>query len=147
MSVKLLAMLVALLSGLSMAVQGSLNSVLGKIIGLLEATFIVHIVGSGVLVIGLFVFNLGEGSFQKMPQVPWYVYLGGLLGVIIVYTVAYSIPVLGVALATTFIIIGQVGTALIIDHFGIFGLDQIPFTWLKGLGLAFLAVGAKLMLS
>ncbi len=147
MSIKLLAMLVALFSGLSMAVQGSLNSVLGKIIGLLEATFIVHVVGTAVLLIGLFIFNLGGGGFQKLSQAPWYVYFGGLLGVIIVYTVAYAIPELGVALATTFIIVGQVGTALIIDHFGIFGLEEIPFTWVKGLGLAFLAVGAKLMLS
>ncbi len=147
MSAKIIALIVAVFSGLSMALQGSLNSVLGKVIGLLEATFIVHLVGLLVLLAGLFAFRIGKGDLLKIPQAPWYVYLGGILGVIIVYTVVYSIPRLGVAITTTAIIVGQVTTALFIDHFGLFGLEQISFSWVKGLGLVFLALGAKLMLS
>ncbi len=147
MSIKIIALILALISGISMATQGSLNSVLGKVIGTLEAVFIVHIIGTLVIASGLFALNLGGGSFQKIPQAPWYVYLGGALGVIIVYTVVYSMPKLGVAIATTAIIVGQVTTALVIDHFGLFGLEKIPFTFIKGLGLALLALGAKLMLA
>ncbi|MDN5366221.1 MAG: bacterial/archaeal transporter family-2 protein, partial [Thermacetogenium sp.] len=36
---------------------------------------------------------------------------------------------------------------LIIDHFGLFGLKEIPFTWWKLLGIVLLATGAKLMLN
>ncbi len=56
------------------------------------------------------------------------------------------IPRLGVASATTAIIVGQVLTALCIDHLGCFGLDKVPFTWTKLLGLALLAAGAWLLL-
>ena len=79
-------------------------------------------------------------------EIPWYIYLGGFLGVPIVYGVAYSIPKVGVANATTAIIVGQVATAFLIDIVGLFGLQKMAFTWLKGVGLAMLAIGSHLML-
>lgn len=59
MSVRLLAMVIAALSGVTMAVQGSLNAALSKVIGLLETTFVVHLVGLIVVAVLLFGFRLG----------------------------------------------------------------------------------------
>ncbi|NPV53655.1 MAG: DMT family transporter [Firmicutes bacterium] len=146
-SFKLVALVVAVFSGVFMAVQGSLNSRLGKVIGLWEATLVVHVVGLITIAIILFVLGLGKGDIGRLPGAPWYTLTGGLLGVLIVYGVVVSIPRLGVAVATTLIIVGQVMTALIIDHYGLFGLQRVPFTWLKGLGLVLLAAGAKLLLN
>jgi bacterial/archaeal transporter family-2 protein len=142
----ILALFIAFIAGIAMAIQGSINAALGKIIGLLEATFIVHIVGTIIIVLSLFLLGLGRGNFGHLPRVPWYLYLGGLFGVIIIYGVVASIPRLGVATATTSIIVGQVGAALVIDHFGFFGLEQVHFTWVKAVGVALLALGAKFML-
>ncbi|MBS4023892.1 MAG: DMT family transporter [Dethiobacter sp.] len=142
----ILALFIAFVAGIAMAVQGSINAALGKITGLLEATFIVHIVGTIAVVILLFILRLGSGDLSNAAHAPWYLYLGGLFGVIIVYGVVASIPRLGVATATTSIIVGQVGMALVIDHFGFFGLERVPFSWFKAAGVGLLAVGAKLML-
>ncbi|UNC90714.1 DMT family transporter [Candidatus Contubernalis alkaliaceticus] len=147
MSLKIIAMLIAVLSGVSMAVQGALNTVMGKFIGVLETTFIVHIVGTLVVFLGLFVFKLGSGSFENLNRAPWYAFIGGVFGVIIVYSVVYSISNLGVAIATTVIITGQIITAVLIDHFGLFGLDKICFSWTKVLGILFLSLGVKFMLN
>jgi len=141
-----IALFVAFIAGVAMAVQGSVNAVLGKIIGLLEAAFVVHAVGMAVLILALLVLRFGHGNFGSLSQAPWYLYLGGLLGVIIICGVVASIPRLGVAIATTAIIVGQVGTALVIDHFGLFGLEKAPFTWMKAAGIALLALGARFML-
>ncbi len=146
MGYDLIAMLVAVLAGLTMALQGALNSILGKVVGLLEATFIVHVIGTVTVLLGLFVLGLGKGDLIKLPQAPWYTLIGGVLGVLIVYGVVFSIPKLGVAIATTAIIVGQVSTALAIDHFGLFGLDRVPFSWIKVIGVLLLAAGARLML-
>lgn len=146
MGYNIAAMLAALLAGLTMALQGSLNSILGKVVGLLEATLIVHVIGTLTVIAGLFVLGLGQGNLAKLPEAPWYSLAGGVLGVLIVYGVVFSIPKLGVAVATTAIIVGQVSTALAIDHFGLFGLDKIPFSWVKGAGVLLLAAGARLML-
>ncbi|MBS4031861.1 MAG: DMT family transporter [Clostridiales bacterium] len=142
----LIALLLAFIAGISMAVQGSLNAGLGKIIGLLEATFTVHVIGTVAIFFALFLLRLGKGNLGEIPNAPWYLYLGGLISVVIIYAVLSSIATVGVATATTAIIVGQVGTALLIDHLGCFGLERIPFTWLKAVGVLFLALGAKFML-
>ena len=142
----MLPLLLALISGVLMAVQGSLNTALSKVVGLLETTFIVHVTGTILLVVLLFVFPMGKGDLSVLSEAPWYAYLGGLVGVGIIYLVAASIPAVGVANATTAIIIGQVLTAIIIDHFGLFGLEKVACSWNQIIGLILLVVGAKLLL-
>lgn len=142
----LTALALALTSGVLMAVQGSLNTALSKAIGLLEATFVVHITGTAGVMVVLFLFKLGKGNLAAWSTAPWYAYLGGLVGVAIIYLVAASIPQVGMANATTAIIVGQVLTAIAIDHFGGFGLDRAPCTWGQLAGLVLLAIGAKMLL-
>lgn len=128
-----------------MAIQGSFNTALGKVIGLLEATFVVHIVGS-LSILLLLMCGIGEGQWKMMNRAPWYTYLGGILGVLIVYGVVSSISKVGVAAATTAIIVGQISTAALVDHFGWFGLTPIPFNIWKGVGLVLMAISAWLLL-
>ena len=140
------AMLIAMISGISMALQGSLNAVLGKYVGQIEATLFVHIIGAAVVMM-IVLAGLGQGDIANYATAPWYAYLGGLISVLIIYGVIASIPKVGVALATTAIIVGQVSTALLIDHFGLFGLKKVPFSWEKLVGLVLLAAGARFMLN
>ena len=140
------ALALALISGILMAIQGSLNATLSKVIGLIETTFVVHITGTIILLILLFVVKMGTGDLYAFQQAPWYSYLGGLLGVFIIYLVAASIPKVGMANATTAIIVGQVLTAIIIDHFGGFGLERMTIGWNDLTGLILLAIGAYLLL-
>ncbi|MGI6096716.1 MAG: DMT family transporter [Dethiobacteria bacterium] len=145
MSLKIIALIIAALAGGLMAVQGSLNTALAKFVGLSGATFIVHLIG--VVAIALFlIIGIGEAKLGSYLRAPWYAYLGGLFSVLIIYAVAYSIRHIGVAKATTAIILAQVSTALLVDHFGFFGLKEICFTLYKGLGVLLLAGGAYLML-
>ena len=129
-----------------MAIQGSMNTALSKIIGLLETTFVVHVIGTIVVVILLFALQMGKGNLQAIGEAPWYSYLGGVISVGIIYLVAASISKVGVANATTAIIVGQVATAIIIDHFGVFGLERVPYGWNQLIGLVFLVFGANLLL-
>lgn len=142
-----LFLIVALISGVAMAVQGSLNSVLRKVVGIWEATFVVHVIATSLVAVIIFIFHLNKGNFGDLVDAPWYTYLGGILNVIILYGVVMSIPELGVANATTAIIVGQVTTAVIIDHFGFWGLETIPFQWIKLVGIALLALGARILLN
>jgi transporter family-2 protein len=145
-TVNMLAIILAIVAGIAMAVQGSMNSGLAKIIGLLESTLIVHGTATIVTLLLIFVLKLEKGDFSKVGQAPWYLYLGGLIGVLITYGVVASIPKLGVANATTLIIAGQVSAAFLIDYLGLFGLERIGFTWYKLLGLGLLAVGTRVLL-
>jgi transporter family-2 protein len=71
--------------------------------------------------------------------------LGGLLSVAIIALVAFSISKIGVCNATTAIIVGQVGVAVIIDHFGLLGVQRISWNPWQVLGLVLFAAGAKLL--
>ena len=142
-----LPLIIAALSGVAMAIQGTLNSYMSKIIGQLEATFMVHIIGLFAVVIVLFGFKLGQGQLGKLGQVPWYGYMGGIISVLIIYGVVASMPKVGVANATTAIIVGQVTAALIIDSTGLLGFAKCPISWMKILGVVLMAAGAKLMLA
>uniref|UniRef100_A0A7C2E3H2 DMT family transporter n=1 Tax=Ammonifex degensii TaxID=42838 RepID=A0A7C2E3H2_9THEO len=138
------SLLLAAASGAVMAVQGSVNALLGKISGLWEATFVVHAVGAAFA--GMLLLFLKSGGFSRLGQAPWYAWIGGILGVLIIYGVARSIPQVGVAPATTAIILGQVLTATVIDHFGLLGMTRLPFNYWRILGCVFLASGAWFLL-
>lgn len=137
---------VAALSGAAMALQGTLNSALGKVVGILESTLIVHLVGSIITLLIILLLGVGFGNLGKMAQAPWYVYLGGVLNVAIIYAVVRSIPQIGVGNATTAIIVAQISTAILIDCLGAFGMKKYEFHYIDLLGIALLAVGAKILL-
>jgi len=147
MTETLLALLSACVSGSAMAIQGTLNSALSKVLGLLQASWIVHLTGLLVLTVLIAGAGISWPGLGALKSARWHTLLGGPLNVVIVYLVIISIPRVGVARATTAIIVGQVATAGIIDHFGLLGVKPVTFSLIKGLGLALLAVGAKLLLS
>ncbi len=62
MEIPAFALIIAAAAGAAMALQGSLNAALGRIIGMLETTFVVHIVGIFVIATALYLFRLGTGS-------------------------------------------------------------------------------------
>ena len=146
MKLAVIAFFLAALAGSAMAVQGALNSALGKKIGLLEATLIVLLIGTLTALLALYPLGLGKGNLAHLLQVPWYYLSGGVLIVLITYGVVASIPRLGVANATTAIVAAQIITAVILDHFGVFGLQAIPFSLWRVAGFVLMAVGTRLML-
>lgn len=128
-----------------MAIQGTFNSILGKTIGLLEGTFSVHFIGT--VTAGILLLVWGNGHWEKAGEVPWFAWLGGLIGVGIIVGVTVSIPRLGVGMATTAIVAAQLLTAYSIDHFGLFGMEQIPFNYYKLFGILLLVLGSKLLMN
>ena len=73
MTGRITALSIAALAGALMALQGSLNSNLGKLAGLWEATFLVQITGT-LLTVTLLPL-VGNGSLQKLWSAPWYTWL------------------------------------------------------------------------
>ena len=139
-----LPFLVAAISGIAMAIQGTINSSLSIKTSLLSATLVVHIIGTIVALIAALAWRSPLLKYHWV-SVPWYLYLGGILSVLIVGLVAVSIPKVGVCNATTAIIIGQVSMAVLIDHFGSFGMCRLPWTPWQLVGVGLFAAGAKLL--
>lgn len=139
-----LPFLVAAISGIAMAIQGTINSALNHKTSLLSATLVVHIIGTLVALVIVLAWRVPLLKYNWL-SVPWYLYLGGILSVLIVGLVAVSIPKVGVCNATTAIIIGQVSMAVLIDHFGWFSMARLPWTSSQLIGIVLFAAGAKLL--
>ncbi len=136
---------IAALSGAAMALQGTLNAALGKIVGIWESTLIVHLVGTITSLLIILVLGIGFGSLGKVGSAPWYAYLGGILNVLIIYAVVRTMPQIGVGNATTAIIVAQLITALVIDSSGAFGMKKVAFHYIDILGIVLLAIGARIL--
>lgn len=136
--------LIAAISGITMAIQGTINSELYQKTTLLAATLVVHLIGTIVALVAVVIARVPVFKYNWF-SIPWYLYLGGVLSVIIIGLVALSIPKIGVCNATTAIIIGQVGAALIIDHLGLFGAERLSWNPWQIAGLFLFAAGAKLL--
>ncbi len=146
---ELYALAVAALAGSLMAWQGGVNSLLQREVNLMPATLLVHLIGTvtAAAVVGYRLFRETESfHLAQLAEAPLYSYLGGILSVAIIGAVAYSIATSGAALATTAIIVGQVLTAALIDHLGLFRLREVSFSLHRLAGVVLLAAGAWFLL-
>ncbi|MBS6160957.1 MAG: DMT family transporter [Firmicutes bacterium] len=132
--------LVALLSGALMSVQGVFNTELTKQSSLWVSTGWVQF--SALLVcIAAWLFT-GRQSIGALVRVEHkYILLGGVIGAFITITVIQSMSALGPAKAAMLIVVAQLAVAYLIELMGLFGVDKVGFQWRKLLGMGIAIVG------
>ena len=132
--------LIALVSGTLMSIQGVFNTEVTKQTSLWVSTGWVQL--SAFLVCILAWIFTGRESISALWQVePKYTLLGGVIGAFITITVIQSMGSLGPAKAAMLIVISQLVIAYVIELFGWFGVDKQPFAWRKVLGMLIAIVG------
>ncbi len=137
--VTLIGILFSLLAGIFISLQGVFNSRVSDKIGIWETTTFIHATG--------FIFALiitliwGTGTFRKINEVNKIYLIGGILGVIIVFSVMKAISLLGVTFSISLLLISQILVSAIIDTFGLFGSPKIKFDFTKPLGVLLMIFG------
>ena len=135
----------ALFAGVLMAVQAPTNALLGKASGSpVVAAFISFIVGT-VALGALVTASSGRLFAPELRSVPWYAWLGGLYGAFFVAIAAFGAPKVGVGPLLTAAIGGQLIGAIILDHYGLFGLARQPVSIEKVGGVLLVLIGAWLV--
>lgn len=122
-----------------MSIQGVFNTRVQEKLGIWEATTIVQ--GTGFLLTLVLLYFLGNGNFRAIKDVNKLYLLGGLIGVIITWSVIKSVGTLGPAVGISTILIAQLLAAGLISKFGLFGSEKIPFGLKEMLGIAIMIVG------
>lgn len=146
MSGNVLATGLAVAAGLAGSIQVALMSRLGERIGVLEALgFSAALTGVLAVLILLLAHHSLDG-FDRAVHQPWWMLLGGVMGLLIVFTVTYAGPRIGVAATVGILIAGQLAMGAAIDRWGLFGSERIALHWPRLLGIVLLAVGAALSL-
>ncbi|MCZ6756320.1 MAG: DMT family transporter, partial [Gemmatimonadetes bacterium] len=91
----LLPVIIGLLGGVAIGLQNPLASLMGQRVGILQGAFIIHL-GGAILAGGLLLVVPG-GNLAAWRSVPWYALGAGALGVVLVSTISFAIPRIGVA--------------------------------------------------
>lgn len=144
MSVIVLAIVIGLLGGLAVAFQNPLAGMLGTRLGVVESAFIIHL--GGLIAASIVLLAIRGGSIGEWRTAPWYALAAGVLGVVFIVSLSYTIPKLGVASTVTLIVLAQLTIGAVLDHFGLLGVAVRAFDLGRALGIMALFAGTWLML-
>jgi bacterial/archaeal transporter family-2 protein len=146
MAKELIIIFVAALAGAALPLQAVINARLSPILGApLWASFLSFTVGAIVLfaiaMSGVIVGWIPVPTFSNVLRAPWWIWAGGFLGATYVTIALIMASKLGAGTLVAVIVSGQLMAALLIDHFGAFGLPLRPVTPLRLIGVFFLITG------
>ena len=125
---------IALVGGMAVTLQGQFMGQMDRNIGTAESVFITY--GIGAVLAGLMMLMLkGVALSTAFTAVPTYTFISGILGLIIVASIGYTVPRLGVTTALTLVLVGQYFLATLMDNNGWFGtpIREIGFKQISGL--------------
>lgn len=144
MSEFMLVIIVAIVGGLAQTLQAQVVGLIDKQIGTMTAVAISSISGAVVIIaIGLL---SGGIQIAAWRSVPWYAYTAGLLGLVIVGSLGFTVQRVGLVTAFTVFVAAQLLSGALIDHFGLLGALGRPLDWSRLAGSACLLVGVWLVL-
>ncbi|MBE7472557.1 MAG: EamA-like transporter family protein [Anaerolineae bacterium] len=138
-----LTILIGLLGGVSVGLQGPIAGAMSQRVGSSASSFIVHI--SGAILSGLLLAARGGETIQNWRGLPWYMLGSGVFGLILYLTLTHTLPRLGATTAVTLIIVGQLVMGMLIDQFGWFGVEVRPIDGWRLAAVVLLLAGGYLM--
>lgn len=136
-------LLIIFAAGAAATVQPPINARLAERIGVIHSATVSFLVGSLVLLV--LALTTGKGSFRALGSVEWWQLSGGLFGAFFVAMTIVAVPRLGTGAVMAALIGAQLVTGLIFDHYGFFGMRQIPFDLSRVAGVFLLLVGVALI--
>lgn len=135
--------LTMLAAGIGIPVLAALNAGLGTRLGSpVAAAAILFVVAlcTTLLVLAL----KGAPALADVVTVPKHLFLAGLLVAFYILSITFIAPKFGVGNAVFFVLLGQLISAALIDHFGLFGARINPLSLSRGAGIALMAAGVFL---
>lgn len=136
-----MGLLIAIISGALMSIQGVLNTGVTKQTSIWVSSSFVQLTAFLVCLAAWFITGR-ESSFGALFKIDnKYMLLGGVIGAFITYTVVKSVDTLGPARAIMLIVTSQLIMAYAIEIFGIFGIERVRLEWRKLIGLVLIIGG------
>ena len=141
-----LAYLLGIVAGFGITLQVGMNSRLRTLLQSANtAALISFMVGTLALVTLFVVTRVPVPDRSVISSVPWWAWLGGLMGAFYVAISTVVASQLGTAALLALGLLGQLSLALAADHYGWMGLPEHPITLTRLAGVALLAGGVWLI--
>ncbi|NNK77438.1 MAG: DMT family transporter [Litoreibacter sp.] len=135
--------LIMLLAGIGIPLLAALNANLGRVIGAPAAASVAlfSVALACTIVVTLLT---GPQALAKLPLAPKHLFLAGALVAFYVLSITWIAPHFGIGNAIFFVLFGQLLSAAVIDHFGLFGATQSGMTLTRGAGIGVMGLGVFL---
>ncbi len=138
--------LLTFLVGMLLAAQPAINATVGNATGHPLNGALISVVITFLLLLAATLLVRGTvPSLHAVASLPNWTYLGGAIGAIFLFVSLLVIPKIGAATAITTLIAGQLIAALLLDHFGAFGLAERAITPIRIFGVLLLAAGVYIV--
>ena len=138
------AVILTAVVGALIALQAPINAGLGKATGSFPAALISFTIGVLVL-LAIVVVSGQAGNVGEATEVRWYYLLGGVLGAAYVTAALVTVPTIGAGGVAAGTITGQLVASVALDRAGVLGLDEVPITIERALGVGLLLAGTFLI--
>lgn len=139
-----LAVILTAGAGGLIALQPPINAGLGRVTGSLPAAFASFLIGT-IALAAIVVLSGKAGGLSSTFDVRWYYLVGGLLGAVYVTNALIAVDVIGAGGVAALTVTGQLVASVAIDRFGLFGLDQVPLSPERVVGVVLLLAGTVLV--
>jgi bacterial/archaeal transporter family-2 protein len=140
------AVALSIVAGMAGSLQVAVMSRFGDRIGILEALAFSALGTAALTAFVLIVVRHSFDGYAAAARQPPWLWLGAVMGAIVVFTITFAGPRLGTAATIGLLIAGQLAMGAAIDRFGLFGLDRIALHWPRLVGIVLLGAGAALSL-
>ncbi|AFY34060.1 DMT family transporter [Calothrix sp. PCC 7507] len=139
-------LLAALAGGAVLPVQVALNTLLRRYVGEpMQVTFISYLAGTLTSLVICFFAQYPLPATATLTQTSWWMWVGGCLGTLYVWSTIFATPKIGAALALSLTIAGQMIAALLLDHYGALGLTKYTASPTRIAGVVLVVLGVSLV--
>ncbi len=135
---------VMLAAGIGIPVLAALNAQLGTRIGSPAAAASILFVVAFAGAVATLLATAGTSALAAAPGQPKHLFLAGLLVAFYVISITWVAPRFGVGNAVFFVLLGQLISAAVIDHFGLLGARMLPLSASRAAGIGLMALGVLL---
>ncbi|GJD65549.1 DMT family transporter [Methylobacterium frigidaeris] len=137
----------ALIAGVANAIQPGPNSTLAKTSTqpFFAGLVVVVVSGSALLAVGLLSGRLSLPDQEQVSQIPWWAWLGGILGAFLTLSQLFVAPKVGAGAFLGTLVTAGVLTSLVLDHFGWAGFDIHPAGLWRVFGGILMVAGVTLV--
>ena len=133
--------LTMLLAGIGIPVLAALNAALGVRLGSPVAAAAVLFVVALSATLAVLVLSGQPRALSGIATAPRHLLLAGCLVAFYILGITFVAPRFGLGNAVFFVLLGQLISAAVIDHFGLFGAQISPLSLTRALGIGLMGLG------
>lgn len=132
---------IAPLIGALVTIMSGINSRFSELAGPVIAVLVIHVVG----LVAIFAISILKGDKAIPGTVAPYLYLGGVIGVVTVFSSNYAFSVMGASLTVAVALLGQTLFSVAADASGFLGRARYPLSARRIPGITLAIAGVAIM--